>query len=451
MNCRAILSWFFGIVFFFSTGLCLAGEDRFIVGDSSPAVAKTWAAGDVRVTDPTINEVKPSMTSAPNGDLWVAVEEVAANWIRLYRSTDGGDTWAWVVAFSSGDDSRNPSVAYGEHSNGEKWVYVAYEQVTTAGDNRSVRVYRWDVVGASGTWITVDGPFIMNGTSDEVHPQITTDYVEWGDLYFVYLTYAKFAIDYYPVYSARTADRGANWSTPLNVTGGSENTAWATRPEIAFGFSGLFITFVKPGWNGTTWSNQIWLTQSTDFGLSFSTPVQLTDSTANQFHPSVAAAHGTDALVIAFTFDWGSDTDVFFTSSTDGGTTWSTPNTLPWTFDHESSVDLVASPRSGGYFHAAYKHELTGGGSNYIWYTQASTANPSAWSVNRQINDVAFASATYPRPTIAVMPDLPSAGEAAIAWTDYRGAFYDAYFDTAAIFADGFESGDTSAWSSSVP
>ena len=51
--------------------------------------------------------------------------------------------------------------------------------------------------------------------------------------------------------------------------------------------------------------------------------------------------------------------------------------------------------------------------------------------------------------TIAVLPGLPSGGEAAIAWTDWRGTFYDVYFGTAAIFAEGFESGDASAWSSS--
>jgi len=156
-------------------------------------------------------------------------------------------------------------------------------------------------------------------------------------------------------------------------------------------------------------------------------------------------------VVVAFTFDIGSDMDVAFISSTDGGTTWDpVTRLLPWTFDHESSVDLTVS-NSNGHFHAAYKHEATAGGSDVIWYTQASTADPTGWSPAQPINEGEFASGFtyYPRPTIAVMQGLPSGAEAAIAWTDWRGALYDVYFGTAAIFADGFESGDASAWSSS--
>jgi len=451
MKSRFCFAWLFCVVFFCSIEPCLAGEDWFMPGEPSTPMVKSWPAGDVRVTDPTIAEVKPSMTSAPNGDLYTVVEELAEQWIRLYRSTDGGDTWVLIGGYASGDDSRNPSVAYGEHTNGEKWVYIAYEEVDATGVNRRVRVVRVDENGAVPTWTTIDGPYMMNSTSDEVHPQIITDFVDWGDLYYVYVTYATFSIDGYPIKSSRSQDRGTTWSTPLDVTGSSQLTAWPARPEIAYGSSGLFITFVKPGWTGGSWSNQIWVSKSTSAGSSFAAPVQLTTTTNNVFHPAVAVAHGVNSVVVAFTIDLGSDMDAAFISSTDGGTTWDpVVRLLPWTFDHESSVDLTVS-NSNGHFHAAYKHEATGGGSDKIWYTQASTADPASWSPVVPINEGETASGIsfYPRPTIAVMPGLPSKGEAAIAWTDWRGTFYDAYFGTAAIFVDGFESGDASVWSSS--
>jgi len=451
MKSRFCFAWLFCAVFFSSIEPCLAGEDRSMPGEPSTPMVKSWPVGDVLVTNPAIDEVKPSMTSAPNGDLYTVVEEVAANWIRLYRSTDGGDTWVGLYNYRSGADSRNPSVAYGEHTNGEKWVYIAYEEVDATGVNRQVRVIRVDENGAGVTWSTIDGPFIMNSTSDEVHPQIITDLVDWGDLYYVYLTYATFSIDGYPIKFSRSQDRGASWSAPLDVTGSSQLTGWPARPEIAYGSSGLFITFVKPGWTGGSWSNQIWVTKSSSAGSSFAAPVQLTTTTNNVFHPAVAAAHGVDSVVVAYTTDYGSDMDVRFVSSIDGGATWGLTGPLPWTLDHESSVDLTVS-NSNGHFHAAYKHEATAGGSDIIWYTQASTANPAGWSPALPINEGEFASGIsfYPRPTITVMPGLPSGGEAAIAWTDWRGALYDVYFGTAAIFADGFESGDATAWSSAV-
>lgn len=453
MSRRVHFACVFIIVFFCSTSLCSADEERSMLMEPSPEAAKNWAPGNTLVTDPAVHEAKPSMTSAPNGDLYVAVEETASEWISLYRSTNGGDTWSALGAFASGDDTRNPAIAYGEHSNGEKWLYVAYEQVTTATGNRFVRVFRMSLVGSPPTFTTVDGPFIMASAGDEVHPQITTDFPTYGDLHYVYLTYAKFAIDYYPVYSARTTDRGATWSTPLNVTGGSENTGWAARPDIAYGTSGLFIAFVKPGWDGSAFGNQIWVTKSTNFGSSYSTPIQITTFSQDVWHPSVAAAYGNDSVVVAFTYDYGVDTDVFYTYSTNGGSSWSSPSTYPsWTFDHESHVDLEASTRNGGYFHAAYHHELVAGGSNATWYSQANTTAPGTWSSALQINEAATVSGLgfYPKPTVAVMPGVPIAAEAAIAWSDYSG-FYDAYFDTVALFADGFASGDTSVWSSTVP
>ncbi len=452
MNRLVVFVCFFCVVFFCSTGLCLAGDNQILLSEPSPR-ENNWLAKDALVTNPTINEVKPSMTSAPNGDLFVAVEDLDSQFIRLYRSTDGGLTWVWVIGFATHDDSRNPSIAYGQHTNGEKWVYVAYEGVKTADDTRKVMVFRYDLIGGTYDWSTIAGPFIMNGTGDQVHPQIITDFVDWADIYYVYLTYAVFAIDYYPVFSSRSTDRGSGWSTPLNVTGGSENTGWPARPEIAYGRpSGLFIAFVKPGWNGASWSRQIWVTKSVTFGASFTTPVQLTTLTQSVFHPSVAVAHGVNSVVVAYTFDFVSDMDVVFTSSTDGGTTWDVVvRPLPWTIDHESSVDLTVS-NSGGNFHAAYKHEATAGGSDEIWYTSASTAAPTVWSSAQQINKGETASAVYPRPTITVIPGKPSGAEAAIAWADWRQPYppYDVYFESP-IFADGFESGNTSAWSSTVP
>ncbi len=382
----------------------------------------------------------------------VTLVKCISTFINLYRSTDGGQTWGWVIGFVTDDDSRNPSIAYGQHTSGEKWVYVAYEAARTADDTRQVMVFRYDSFGGTWDWSTIDGPFIMNGTDDQVHPQITTDFADFGDSYYLYVTYAVFAIDYYPVFSSRSTNRGVGWSTPLNVTDGSGTTAWAARPEIAYGSSGLFITFVKPGWNGVSNSNQIWVTKSSNFGSSFMTPVQLTTSTSNVFHPSVVAAYGSHSVVVAYTLDWGSDLDVVYTSSTDGGTTWDPGvRSLPWTYDHESSVDLTVS-NWGGNFHAAYQHEATGGGSNRIWYTSASTATPTAWSSAQQINegDTASGLCCYPRPTITVIPGKPPGAEAAIAWTDFRGLYYDVYFESP-IFSDGFESGNTSAWSSTVP
>ena len=92
MNRRVVLVCFFWGVYYCATSLCLAGENQILLEKSLPG-EKNWLAGDVLVTNPTTGEVKPSMTSAPNGDLFVAVEDLSSQFIQLYRSTDGGLTW----------------------------------------------------------------------------------------------------------------------------------------------------------------------------------------------------------------------------------------------------------------------------------------------------------------------------------------------------------------------
>ncbi len=82
MNRRVVFVCFLCVVFFCSTGLCLAGENRVLLEEPSPG-AENWIASKVLVTNPTINEVKPSMTSAPNGDLFVAVEDLDSIFINV--------------------------------------------------------------------------------------------------------------------------------------------------------------------------------------------------------------------------------------------------------------------------------------------------------------------------------------------------------------------------------
>lgn len=120
---------------------------------------------------------------------------------------------------------------------------------------------------------------------------------------------------------------------------------------------------------------QVFVTQSGDFGSSWSAPVQLTDATDEEYHPRVAASINDDTVLIAFNRDYESagDTDVNYVFSEDGGSTWSGEHFLPWTYDDEESVDLAVSNEQGR-FHAVYWHEYD------IWYTSTLVTNPSGWS-----------------------------------------------------------------------
>lgn len=418
-------------------------ETMVMVGDLGTGPESLWS-GDILVGDPSYDEVEPAMDRAPDGTMFMAVEQYGTydGYVRVYRSIDDGETWAWLISFKTGTESRNPSITYAERASGEKWVYVAYE-ATMSDLTKKVMVTRFDPDDLSN-WDPVPVASGIVATSD-IYPRVCTDNLIF-DVYYVYVTYTVNAIDYYPVMFSRSLDNGLTYSTPENITGGAENSAFLTRPDIAFGSAGLLVAFEKAGWTGSTWQTEVWVTRSTTFGTSWGTPVQLTTSAHGAWHPSVAAAVGPQTVMVAFTQSDGSQTDIFCAYSTNGGASFSSPSPLPSTIDQEKSVALGVSD-SGGRYHAAFWRYYD------IQYTSTDAASPLPWAPETLINEANWASSVYSRPTICVDRTLPAEGEARVAWTDYRGAFYDIYFDRAAVaelFADGFESGNTSAWSSTT-
>ncbi len=430
---------------------------------ASPGVRENlkWVTPDILVTTPTIDEGKPAIAAAPNGDLFLAADYFSSG-VRIYRSTDDGASWDILSSFVTGMTSRNPAMIYAENGT-ETWLVLVYEWVDsdTVRGLMSIHVDPYNPSDWSAVWIDSSIPWTVPG--NELHPQITTDFPDFSSGVYYYVTYAVTGIDSYPVYFSRSIDRGDTWETPVDITGGSENTSVETRPEIAYCANNnhLYVAFNKPGWTGSEWVPQVWATANSAYGSSGSwgTPAQVTNSALDDINPSIAAAWDANTVMVAFTSVFGpDDNDVRFSYSFDTGTTWSAVQSMPsWTFDKEDNVDLAASQTTSGRFHAVYRHDLPAAGGD-TWYQWADVSSPGLWSTALDVDEGSTTSGHtfYPRPAVCVNPALPLVGEVAMAWTSYQGPYYDVYFDSAGlivalIFADGFESGGVGGWSSSVP
>ena len=424
-----------------------------------------WASPDALITNPAESEVTPAVASAPSGELFAAVNQAGNGRILIYHSTDGGQNWSWLASFVDVATTRNPALAYAE-SSGVRWLVVVYE-LATSDLNRSVSAFRVDVDDpqVNFDFSDIDDSIAWTMAGNELHPQITCDFPDFISGVYFYVTYAIPAIDYYPVFFSRSLDQGETWSAPLNITGGSENTAFESRPEVAYSAhrNDVYVAFTKPGWTGSEWAPQIWVANNTSWGgpSSWLAPVQVTASSRNDMHPSVAAAWDSDTVMVAWESVYSADdSDVQTSYSVDGGTVWSSPVSLPsWTFDKEDSIDLAVSQAASGRFHVAYRHDdpaISSGGD--IWYSWAAVSTPGSWSAALDVDAGTNTSGLsfYPRPAICVDLSRPPSDEASIAWTTWTPG-YRALFDSATlgnfdmIFADGFESGNVSAWSSSAP
>jgi hypothetical protein len=321
----------------------------------NPAEVLGWSPDDVRINDSTENIREPSMVSTPDGVLYVVVPffSIGTNTIRIYNSTNGGRTWAYWHGFAyvGVTSVLHPSIAYAEKDSDEKFLYVAVE--VTSPTAKSVKVVRLNTVDKETEFFNVNDPIF--DTSHDIYPEICTDFLDWGSLHFVYITWAQYAVDHYPVYFSRSLDFGDTWSPPDDITGGSENTSWEARPDIAYGTSNrdLFVVFEKPAWIGVSskWETRNWVTQSDDYGGTWQAPVSLGSAYDNgmEYYPRVSAARGNNTVLVAYTRDFvnSGDLDIGYAYTTDGGTSWSTGWSLASSIYVEDGVELSRSDSQG--------------------------------------------------------------------------------------------------------
>jgi hypothetical protein len=116
----------------------------------------------------------------------------------------------------------------------------------------------------------------------------------------------------------RSSDGGATFSTPLKV---SQGTGIAAEPHIAIDKSGrTYVSWVQQV-DGTV---QTFFARSTDNGTTFSTPIQLTNSENADMH-KVFITTFKDVVYVAYNNDFDRDHQLYVMRSTDAGVSFGQP------------------------------------------------------------------------------------------------------------------------------
>jgi len=220
---------------------------------------------------PHMDSRTPSMDSAPTGDLYVAMQR-GGYCIDIYKSTDGGETWNCSVDILMMGLHKSLSYICPRIGN---WVFTTFERGEELQE-RAVEIYRFVPSNPNNHYRTTIASGIYMPAGVRIQPEICTDTPYYDTNYYVYVTYSIEGLTYYPVYFSRSLDKGQTWIPPVEVTGYvGMSSGWQTQPDIAYGPSGLYIAFEKMGWNGSSWTNQIWVTKSTNWGLRGTPPFNL--------------------------------------------------------------------------------------------------------------------------------------------------------------------------------
>ena len=122
------------------------------------------------------------------------------------------------------------------------------------------------------------------------------------------------------IFFTRSADGGLTFTTPQNL---SNDPADSGNPQMAADSSGN----ISVVWENDDVTNGVLFTHSTDWGATFSTPVNLATNPSGSFGPQIAV--GADGSInVAWEDDFNFQSDISFSRSTDKGATFSTPKNV---------------------------------------------------------------------------------------------------------------------------
>ena len=176
-------------------------------------------------------------------------------------------------------------------------------------------------------WITVDNAPNLNPGDGQ------------GNVYLTYTDFGTFGLVDNGIYLSRSTDGGSTWGSPVHVTGSNTQGSWVTTgPDHA-----VYVAYLDL----SSSTERIRLARSTTLGQSFTTvgtianltttgsdgDLGLTDASGQAVRTNAFAqvlVNPTNANILYAVYNdvgvkAGDKADIFFTESTNGGSTWSAP------------------------------------------------------------------------------------------------------------------------------
>ena len=346
---------------------------------------------DQVLSDPAFSSIEPSIAARSDGTLYAAAVDAVAGTIDLYRSSNYGYTWEYLVSVL-GTNPANPVLAVGE-GNANRLV-VVYEN-DSGGAGASIRAL-WielDTLSSMSTVVYAE-PFATLTT-----PRICVDSPEYS-FWYPYVTWMRGVVgrgESFSVQFSRSLDFGDTWSSAVTLATGLIS---GSDQDVDFGGTQLSVVYSQVA--GVD-NRDVMIRRSSDFGASFDTPSAVAADSRDEYEPRVASTTSAGLTAVVFTKRYTvSNTDVEAMVTTDGST-WSLTY-LPFSGVDEDAPDVAASV-TGEAIHAVFQR---------IGEIRSSSVYPlSAWTAGRKVNegpiDPSYA------PAIEASPGRTQ--EAAFAWT----------------------------------
>jgi hypothetical protein len=275
---------------------------------------------NVRVDDDTIGASQTNPTMAINGNtVYVTWQDdrLGDYNIRFAKSTNGGDTFGPSVRVddSTQGNQQYPSIMVA--GNGDIYIVWQDNRRTLASGDYDIYFSKSTDGGATfNTNVRVDS----TGSSDydQKYPKIAI-----GSGNNIYVVWQDSRNGDWDIYFTRSTNAGSSFNTNIRI----DHTSLGPDqvfPEIGADSSGNVYVIWEDDRNGAT-NPDIYMSKSTDSGASFGSSDIRVDNTgtdtSKQTRP-VIDLDNTGALHIAWGDTRNDNSDIYYTSSTDGGATF---------------------------------------------------------------------------------------------------------------------------------
>ncbi len=309
----------------------------------------TWGQTTLPLTSTDKFHSDPTVDWTSDGTAWSLTIGIAGNTLKMrsYRSADGGATWTFDNTFSGTQKNTDKPMLWIDHSATSPFkdnIYAIWHNGNPAYVNhRTGPAGSWGSplqVSSTETSGTAIGGDIKTNSAGDVfafwpatgNSRIVVAKSTDGGASFT-RTVAATTFDSYDIGIPAMASRRAL----IYVSGGAYRNGTTNNVYAAWtdqrGVSGCNAPANEPGTNvASACQTRVWFTRSTDGGTTWSAPVKVNDSTSplhDQFNQWLAVDETSGKIGLMY-YDTIADTgrkktDVWYQSSSDGGATWSTP------------------------------------------------------------------------------------------------------------------------------
>lgn len=283
-------------------------------------------------------DVTPHLVTDGAG-LWGAAWTGTGGDILFARSTDDGATWSPALMLNPTPATQGGGVQLA--TDGTTWIAIWNARGPGGADDSDVLVVRSTDGGVNWSAPTTLNSNPPLGASHDLEPRIATDGVgTWIVVWDSDDTLGDTVGSDYDILFSRSTDAGVSWTAPaaLNTNAGSD-VGLDREPAIATdGATWLVVWSARDALGGAIGTDDdIVFARSMDAGVTWSAPAALNANAAsdsgNDYSPQVATdGAGTWVAVWTSTDSLGgtigTDEDILFARSVDGGATWSFPAPL---------------------------------------------------------------------------------------------------------------------------